>query len=196
MTIDKQNFDAHFLSRNLFPPEHSKDVFALEFLSNDPSILLSGGRSGILNVTDLRVPDFGQQADVIKHQSSITHIKQVNAHRIIVAGLESSLCQYDLRFRKGPKRTQAVLRYPDYQNSASIRIGFDIDLDNGVVAAAQEHDISHPHVQLFSLHGGHALRSEASRLGREGEFARISAGLEVVPCVRFAQDVEGKMKSL
>lgn len=160
MAIETQNADARFLSRKLFPPEHCRDVFAIEFLSEVPSVLMSGGRSGILNVTDLRVPDFGSQADVIKHQSSITHIKQLDTHRIIVAGLESTLCQYDLRFRKGPKRTQSVLQYPDYQNTASVRIGFDVDVESGIVAAAQEHDISHPPIQLFSLHGGHLLQSE------------------------------------
>jgi hypothetical protein len=166
MAIDKRNADAHFLSRKLFPPDHSRDVFALEFLSNHPSVLMSGGRSGGLNFTDLRVPDYGSQADVIKHQSSITHIKQLDAHRIIVAGLESCLCQYDLRFRKGPERTQSVLQYPDYQNTAHTRIGFDVDLELGVVAAAQEHDISHPPVQLFSLHGGYPLQSDVSGVGQ------------------------------
>jgi hypothetical protein len=206
LTIDKENIHTHFLGHNLFPPGYSGDVFALEFLSNDPSVLISGGRSGILNITDLRVHDFGQQADTIKHQSSITHIKQLDNHRIIVAGLKSSLCQYDLRFRKGPKRTQSILQYPDYQNTASIRIGFDVDPESGIVAAAQEHDISHSPVQLFSLHGGHALQSVVSGIGRErpdhwppkSVYPRYRPieSTEVVPCVRFVRDVEGKMKSL
>ena len=78
---------------------HPKDIFSLEFLDDNPSILLSGGRPGILNITDLRVPVFGRNADIITHPSSITHIKQLDAHHILVAGLNSSLRQYDLRFR-------------------------------------------------------------------------------------------------
>ena len=95
MCIDKQTIHGHFLSRKLFPPDHARDVFTLEFLAGFPGVIMSGGRSKILNITDLRVPDFGNQADVIKHPSSITHIKQLDPHRILVAGLESSLCQYE-----------------------------------------------------------------------------------------------------
>lgn len=207
MTIDKQNVDAHFLNRKLFPPDHARDVFALEFMSNEPSVLMSGGRNGILNITDLRVPDFGQQPDMIKHQSSITHIKQLDTHRIIVAGLKSSLCQYDLRFRKGPKRTRSILQYPKYQNTASIRIGFDVDVESGVVAAAQEHDVSHPPLQLFSLHGGHTLPSSLSLIGKEKAdyhtwpplYSPTQSLIEpssVIPCIKFVRDVEGRMKSL
>ena len=134
--MDKRNIDAHFLSRKLFPHGHAKDVFALEFLSNDPSVLLSGGRNGILNITDLRVPDFGTQADFIRHPSCITHINQLDTHRILVAGLQSSLRQYDLRFRKTAARTQSILEYPAYHNKSTIRIGLDVDLKTGVVAVS------------------------------------------------------------
>ncbi len=80
---------------------YPKDIFALEFLSDNPSVLLSGGRPGLLHVTDLRVPTFGYgNSDIISHPSSITHIKQLDAHRILVAGLDSHMCQYDLRYRK------------------------------------------------------------------------------------------------
>jgi hypothetical protein len=189
ITIDKQNVNAYFLNRDQFPAGHGKDVFALEFLSEVPSVLMSGGRNGILNMTDLRVPNFGAQADVIKHQSSITHIRQLDTHRIIVAGLKSTLCQYDLRFRKGPTRTQSVLQYPEYQNTAYIRIGFDVDVESGVVAAAQQHDISHPPIQLFSLHGGYPLQSNVCGFNPTLDH-------NVVPCLRFVRDVENRMKSL
>jgi hypothetical protein len=194
MTIDKQNIDAHFLSRKFFPDGHAKDVFALEFLSNDPSVLLSGGRNGILNVTDLRVPDFGTQADFIRHPSSITHIKQLDDYRIVVAGLQSSLRQYDLRFRKTAARTQSILQYPEYHNKSTIRIGFDVDLESGVVATAQEHDVNHPPIQLFSLHGGHVLKSDP----RRPTFANLAIMRrdDIIPCVRFARDDADRLKSL
>ena len=194
MTIDKQNVDAHFLSRKLLPDGHAKDVFALEFLSNEPSVLMSGGRNGIINLTDLRVPNFGTQADFIRHASSITHIRQLDDHRIIVAGLQSSLYQYDLRFRKTAARTQPVLQYPEYHNKSTIRIGFDVDIESGVVAAAQEHDGNHPPLQLFSLHGGHVLKSDP----RQPTFANLAALRhdDVIPCVRFARDNTDRLKSL
>lgn len=210
MTVDKRDYDAHFISPKPTPQTtYPTDVFALEFLSDNPSILLSGGRRGILNITDLRVPKFGLDADTIRHPSSITHIKQLDAHRILVSGLNSSLCQYDLRFRKidtpttpvprtnkkhrsrhNPSPTRSILEYPAFHNTASIQHGLDIDFDTGVVAVGQEHDSVHPAVQLFSLHGGHVLKSP-----RVEKFGLV-AEAQVVKCVQWARDVENRAKSL
>lgn len=188
---------------------HPKDIFSLEFLHDNPDILLSGGRPGILNITDLRVPVFGRNADIITHPSSITHIKQLDAHRVLVAGLNSSLCQYDLRFRKEETQstpwpqihqkhisrrnrlpTRYSLAYPDYYNEATIQLGFDVDVESGIVAAAQEEDEHHYPVQLFSLHGGHKLVSPfVSKGSYVGDVMNVK-------CLRFASDIEGRMKSL
>jgi hypothetical protein len=126
--------------------------------------------------------------------------------------LNSSLCQYDLRFRKAniysppriqdfPKQksrrnlnsTGSILAYQDYCNSSSIQLGFDVDLESGIIAAAQERDESHRPVQLFSLHGGHKLHSPyVSRPRPRGEDEDTTN----VKCLKFATDIDGKMKSL
>ena len=210
LTVDKRDFDTKWISPASCPASipqenHPKDIFALEFLSDNHSVLLSGGRQGILNITDLRVPKFGLNADVITHPSSITHVKQLDTHRIIIAGLNSNLCQYDLRFRKTESAptayrsnrqgtnhnyTRPILLYPGYRNNASIQTGFDVDVESGIVAAAQEQDPYHPAVQLFSLHGGHMLKSP--------RVAGVSTYDDTRPvkCLRFARDVHNKMKSL
>jgi hypothetical protein len=210
MTVDKRDYDTHFISPKPVPEErYPSDVFALEFLADNHSVLLSGGRRGILNITDLRIPKFGSDADTISHPSTITHIKQLDAHRIIVSGLNSTLCQYDLRFRKvdappppapfGRKYrsiynatpTRPILEYTGFHNTATIQHGFDVDLETGVVAAAQEHDaFVRPPVQLFSLHGGQMLRSP-----RLEKFDDLYTD-QVVPCLRFVEDCENRAKSL
>lgn len=210
MTIDSQTNDAHFITPrldNTQPQNTPVDVFALEFFSNNPSILLSGERKGILHVIDLRVPPFGSDADTILHPSCITHIKQLDSHRILVSGLYSSLCQYDLRYRKtdtsGPdyprkkspfgynaNHTRSILDYPDFHNSATIYHGLDVDLETGVVAVAQEHDSVHRPVQIFSLHGGHKLRSP-----RLEAFTLIYPD-QVMRCVKWVEDVKDRAKSL
>lgn len=209
MTVDKRNFDTYFISPK--PSSHEiypKDIFALEFLSDNHSILLSGGRRGILNITDLRIPKFGADADVINHPSCITHVKQLDMHRIIIAGLNSSLCQYDLRFRKlettlpqapvsqkqfksinNVKTTRPILQYSDFQNSASIQLGFDVDTEIGVVAAAQEQDATHSAVQIFSLHGGQRLSAPGLSMLPFNDSRNIK-------CVRFARDIDQNTKSL
>jgi hypothetical protein len=165
-------------------------------------------------VTDLRIPIFGPDPDIIIHPSSIIHIRQLDTHRIIVAGLNSHLCQYDLRFRKmdrtpqpqnsqvgraieieNPYPTRSIVQYPEYHNSANTRLGFDINIETGVVAACQEQftGTHYESVQLFSLHSGQSLDSPllSSKL-----FAPEEPDDCNINCVRFARDSDFKTKSL
>lgn len=72
-------------------PSVVDDLFALAFLTDNPSILFSGGRQGILALADLRIPIKTFRSDTITHPSTITHIRSLNAHQIIVAGLNVSM---------------------------------------------------------------------------------------------------------
>lgn len=170
LVLDKHSGDLSWVNFDRFPQHKSpKDVFALEFSADNHNILLSGCRKGILNFTDLRVPT--SNSDIINHPSTITHVRQLDKNRVIVAGLNSSLCQYDLRFLgettnftsspqipnksfRNRRITSPVVQYPGYHNDSSIHMGFDIDLETGTVAAAQEKDDFNPALRLFSLHGG------------------------------------------
>lgn len=196
LTYDKDGRMGWMKDRNLPTLHHPRDAFALEFLSSDqnPSILLSGGRPGWVNRIDLRAPVLTNT--LIFHPSSITHIKQVDEHRIIVPGLESNMCQYDLRYLKDCKdhfvrlqrmTTQPYLQYPEYKNGATISAGFDIDTESGLVAAAQEEDGYAAAIQIFSLHSGHKLASR--RLERF--YSKFTPN-----CLMFVRDVPGAMRSL
>lgn len=226
LQIDKESCDIHWLTpkapRNTDIDDDSgfpKDIFALDFLRNDPSVLLSGGRRGILSITDIRIPIFGRNSDSIRHPSCITHIRQVNDHRIIVAGLNSSLCQYDLRFRKlhasplfpqqrtgkgkdkqtaNAKWTRPILQYPDYYNSSIIPIGFDVDLESGIVAAAQQSKSGWGlgPVHLYSLETGQMLRSLENNAGTVGRSSEGESQNEWVQCIRFARDYGKSVKNL
>lgn len=181
---------------------YPKDVFALEFLSLggsnlNPSILLSGGRPGGVNRIDFRAPVLANDT-LVFHPSSITNIKQVDEYRIIVPGLESSMCLYDLRYlkefqddrRSVPRTiTQPYLQYLEYKNKATILAGFDIDTESGLVAAAQEEDVITPAIQIFSLHNGHVLASR--RLGLSYHLPQFTPN-----CLKLVRDVPGTMKSL
>ena len=215
LTIDKTRLDLHWTIRNII-----SDVWALQFLSDKNDVLLSGGRGGNLWLNDFKEPSsHGSMSKLISHPSAITHIRQLDPHRILVAGLENSLCQYDMRYLKLVEATSAktahrsppgyrthrhdqkatkthtrsVLQYPDYYNTATRDLGLDIDLEMGVVAAAQEANYLQPPVRLFSLWDGDTLRSPAleSRYGTSnnapGEHSR---------CLKFSRDVDNRMKSL
>lgn len=181
------------------------DIFALEFLPKNPFVLLSGERNSTLNLTDLRAPTYSlmRSTNNLIHPSSISHIKSLNQHQIVVAGLNSTLCLYDLRYRKEKPRprtrkpittkndmyTVPILDFPHYHNEASLLIGFDIDIEAGVVAACQEQEFgSYPPVQLFSLKSGHTLPGPRGRGKREWEPAWRTAA--------FVQDTRSNFKSL
>lgn len=167
----------------------------------------------MLNITDLRLPKYGPQADTIMHRSSITHVKSIDESRILVAGLNSSLCQYDLRFRKCPstfsqenshhwgrgkgrkKRapTLPCLDYPGYRNEAQIGIGFDVDLEVGIIAAAQDYD---SRINLFSLHGGHILNSRPAQSKIPDNRYIDSTICKGTRCLKFVQDTPNNPKSI
>lgn len=198
--------------------EGTGDVLALEFLSGGPGTFLSGYRSGKIDMVDWRV---SATRSLVQHPSSVTHIKHLDSNRIIVAGLASTLCQYDLRFLKDDityrtenwsdsslianySSTQMVLQYPEYYNTATINVGFDVDLEGGVVAACQEHKHGHEPVGLFSLWGGHALYSPNMEVAstfvwpHKSETWESIYNSEGVPwrSAQFVQDDHSKFKSL
>jgi WD40 repeat protein len=187
----------------------------VECLSHFPSVILSGARSGIINILDVRVPENQYQSghEGIMHPSAVVHIKQINGNLITVAGLDSTLCNYDLRFTKKQPRasswpnirsrrmaghgskpiysecTVPVLVYPEHENDAYIDLGFDIDPETGIAAAVQ-HDEANT-VKIFSLKTGGVLKTmDATRVGGSIDTANVKA-------VRFIQDKEERgMKSL
>jgi hypothetical protein len=214
LTIDKTRLDLKWLK-----PIVMHNVWALEFQSDKNDVLLSGGRGGFLQCNDLRDSrTLTDSSTIITHPSSITHIKQLDSNRILVAGLESSLCQYDIRYLKSDTGTRVVsheqpihrlatstsqttaksctrtiLQYPDYHNTATRNVGFDVDLETGVIAAAQEVNSVQSPVRLFSLWGGHTLHSTA--LERHYGSTSNPNG-DHVRCLRLCRDIDDRMKSL
>lgn len=181
---------------DMVAPYHSdrpKDIFALQYLPNHKDILLTGARRGILSVMDLREPQSGPTAAKIQHTSAIVHIKSLDEHRVLVAGCASDLSQYDRRFTKPwtsqftKALTPPYLTYPEYRNNGLIHTGLDIDLELGIVAAAEPST----GIKLFSLHGGHVLKN--IRLQGKGHNSRRHFN---TTCIKFIQDTPHRPKSL
>lgn len=213
--LDKTTLEGTYIQPHLANGDAytAMDVFALGFLSDNHNILLSGGRRGILDISDLRIPTFGPRAETMTCSSAITNIKSLDSNRVLVSGLNSMLCQYDLRYRKlerqnrtTPKKhkkwgktggvsntdtTRHILWYDGYNNTASIQHGLDVDLELGIVAVAQEHHNVHAPVEIFSLHGGHKIPMPALIDAFDG-----IGDDEIVKCVQWAPDIEHRAKSL
>ncbi|ETS77540.1 hypothetical protein PFICI_11414 [Pestalotiopsis fici W106-1] len=156
-----------------FPPQSCRDIFTVDFLRGHDMIILGGGRPGRCLVTDARVRDDHWQS--FQHGTSITHIKSLNQHHVLVSGTRNKMCIYDLRMVDREHRTTSdgpdkwkslhskqepalsLVDFPEYKNNAHIKIGFDVDIEAGIVATA--HDDGR--VALHSLQSGNQLESPA-----------------------------------
>ncbi|KAK8130162.1 hypothetical protein PG999_002542 [Apiospora kogelbergensis] len=152
-----------------------RDVFAIEFLNEHPSILLAGGRPGHLSIKDIRDRSDDTRDVSERLRAPITHIKSLNEHHVLVSGLKNAMAVYDIRDGTSHRnrnsnnnnssktnrhhRTFAhvlpVVAFPEYRNGPHIQIGLDVDRDNGIVAAA--HDDGK--VAVYSTQTGHRLKS-------------------------------------
>ncbi|KAF3012016.1 hypothetical protein E8E14_005488 [Neopestalotiopsis sp. 37M] len=148
-----------------------RDIFAVDYFRGHDSIILGGGRPGRCFVTDTRTTDAHWQS--FSHGTSITHIKSLNQHHVLVSGLQNKMRIYDLRMvdrqyrstdggtdewqtlHSGREPAFGLVEFPEYKNNAHIKIGLDVDLDTGIVATA--HDDGR--VALHSLQSGKQLES-------------------------------------
>ncbi|KAI8964996.1 hypothetical protein F5Y11DRAFT_314305 [Daldinia sp. FL1419] len=138
------------------PP--TSDIFSITFQSQNPNVLLFGGRPGRLFTGDLRC-QYPKWTN-IRVRDAIAHVKQVNDHKVLVAGLRDMLSVFDMRYCKTellhtkPRNVTAPLLNVDgYKNGPYLDLGLDFDRDSGVVAAA--HDDGK--VALYSVHSGRKL---------------------------------------
>ncbi|KAH6950486.1 hypothetical protein HG530_011113 [Fusarium avenaceum] len=133
-----------------------QEIFAQDFQEGNHNVLLAGGRQSRLWLTDIRASE--PQWSFAKHTSSISHIKSVNPHQVLVSGLQSSMALYDVRFlQRSPRGTRPLLKFPEHHNEAHFHIGWDVSPELNVVAAAQDNGT----VKLFSLKSGRRLRCPA-----------------------------------
>ncbi|KAM3450713.1 hypothetical protein MY3296_005867 [Beauveria thailandica] len=139
-----------------------QEIFAQDFQQGNHNVLLAGGRQPALWITDLRDND-PRRWRATPHDSTVTHLRSVSAHQVLVAGLRSSMSTYDLRFLGRPMPSgqatsrscsMPVLRFSGYENEAHVHTGWDVCAELGLVAAAQDDGT----VALFSLRSGKRVR--------------------------------------
>jgi hypothetical protein len=206
----------HFVMSSPIQPSGQRSaVLSVECLAQHPSVILAGARNGNIMSFDVRQRERQCQSNMesIKHPSAVSKIKQLNDHVIAVAGLNSTLCNYDLRFvqqrprekawphwhcsyTKGPESagdevSNPILLYPEHRNSAHVELGFDVDVEAGILAAAQ--DDPYRTISIFSLKTGQMLRS----LHVKDTQALSSCDKADVKALKFVQERgSGYMKSL
>lgn len=166
--------DVHTTREPTIPvPNSLHDVFAVDFQPGHPDVVLFGGRPGHLVFGDMR-----QKATKWKKlvfQDSITHIKTINEHQALVAGLRNTLSVFDLRYAEESmfakvhqskfvrrvvenslvRQLNPLVVMSEYKNGPYTKIGLDLDKESGTVAAAHDDGT----VALYSVRSGRRLPS-------------------------------------
>lgn len=106
-------------------PPVIKDVLAQSFHPTNSSLLLAGTRASTVHLIDRRAPPVSWSS--FRHSSSVTHLRCLEGsaasrgsspHHVLVAGLQSSLCIYDLRYLSpAPSPSQQI--QPSQRSSSS-----------------------------------------------------------------------------
>lgn len=141
------------------------DVFAVEFSPSEPSALLCGSRDGAMRLFDIRVrqTDAGRSNLVVRHKSSITHIRHLNEMTMVVHGPQKCAL-YDLRFphpgspsKAFAELTKPVMTYGQVHGGKGymLTLGFDVCKERQVMVVASEDQ----RVRLFSMETGNELDS-------------------------------------
>ncbi|KAL7906857.1 hypothetical protein GGI35DRAFT_457054 [Trichoderma velutinum] len=137
-----------------------QEIFSQDFQVDNHNILFAGGRQPRLWITDLRAPAAGWS--FVKHGSSIAHVRSINPHQVLVAGLRNRMSVYDMRFIQSNKNgtrdrvtSSPILEFPDYKNEPYFNIGWDVSTELNLVASAQDNGT----IKLFSLSSGRVMPS-------------------------------------
>ena len=158
------------------------EVLAVDWL--DANVLLNGCRDGTVRLWDARARGAEGTRSRVRHPSCVNHVRRLDAHRVVVAGLRRQMAAYDLRYiRTEDGRVDGVTRphvgFPAYGNKElnGVRVGFDVCGD--LVAAGTDEG----GVQIFDGASGREVR-----VGRGRDVGRRVGGL--ARCLRFVE-VEG-----
>ncbi|KAI0025761.1 hypothetical protein F4780DRAFT_789285 [Xylariomycetidae sp. FL0641] len=154
-----------------------RDIFAVDFQPAHRSVLRFGGRPGRLVTADLRVPaDKWPAAAAARLPAPATHVRALNEHQTLVAGLRSHLAVYDARFVKGgssssfsspPEAEPGAATFSRGDNkrtsrgSSSSNKGPPTDVDVPVLAFPAYRNAAHTRIGLDLDPGGSGLVAAA-----------------------------------
>jgi hypothetical protein len=129
------------------------DDVSLEWIT--PDIFAFNERRNKIRFIDRQHPKKQNTVLEFHHPTSPLHIARAShdGNAIIVAGLENSMCLYDIRFL-GRDKSSPVLSF-DYSNKMDDRLGIDVSLDLGITAASQDNQT----IKVYCTKTGAVLRT-------------------------------------
>lgn len=168
-------------------PENNRfTVTSVDFVHKHPRLVVAAGRHPVpwlVDLSDRSWHAFGGTSMVNAYDSSIridgqdrgednavTHARSAGEYHVVAASLNNKMLMYDLRYIKNPRSSReedvvaaALFRFRDYHKSSRLMgLGFDVDAELGLVAAAEEHDYYTGlggGISLFSLATGERVHA-------------------------------------
>ncbi|EON61814.1 hypothetical protein W97_01031 [Coniosporium apollinis CBS 100218] len=191
---------AHFDWTGSKTAETKSDVLALDWLS--PNLLAAGLRNASVMLYDMRS---GGSALRLRHNGVVTGLRRADDEtRLVVCGFPDALCMYDLRMSREPEAPQPgqsgkgkrdrqkpkmpptapLLRF-EYSNKYRYPLGFDVNAEVGLVAAAEDNG----RIQLYSLQSGKRVAGVPEVQGNRAEPHQIK-------CLRIVETLDRGTKVL
>lgn len=131
------------------------DALAVAAL-HDRHLLLAGFRNGAIFIYDTRDPQYKCVAS-FEHGSTVTGIKAVGEHYVVVAGLCDKLKLYDIRSTKtGTLTVVAVLEYAQFRNEHTTHTHMDISSDGSLLAVT----CGEGRIQIYDTWTGRLYRAK------------------------------------
>ncbi|KAL8718243.1 MAG: hypothetical protein Q9225_004601 [Loekoesia sp. 1 TL-2023] len=123
------------------------------------NLVLGGMRSGKVRMWDIRVNGANLR---FQHPSCVSHVRAIDEHKVLVAGLRHKLSMYDARFIKASPQSEQwsvfppsepLYTFPTYRMKEYLypRLGFDV-YKNMVASGTEDKK-----VQIFDLTSGREL---------------------------------------
>ncbi|CAD6583707.1 MAG: hypothetical protein ASARMPREDX12_001424 [Alectoria sarmentosa] len=109
----------------------SHGVTDVDWLS--PNVIMKGCKDGGVRLWDIRTRGENRESR-FQHPSQINYARRIDETTIVVAGHESHLCTYDLRFPSG----RPYMQFPSYQNRMLGRLGAGFDVYGDLAAAVTD----------------------------------------------------------
>ncbi|CAK7266846.1 plasma membrane H+-ATPase [Sporothrix epigloea] len=168
------------------PHNNRFTVTSVDFIHKHPRLVVAAGRHPVpwlVDLSDRSWHAFGGTSMVNGYDTSIridgpgrgednavTHARSAGEYHVVAASLNNKMLMYDLRYMKDPRSSReedvvaaALFRFRNYHKSSRLTgLGFDVDAELGLVAAAEEHDYYTGlggGVSLFSLATGERVHA-------------------------------------
>ncbi|KAL2890923.1 Myocyte-specific enhancer factor 2d [Ceratocystis lukuohia] len=137
--------------------KYPRNVFAHDFLHESPNVTVAGGGTGNLWTLDTRVKDI---VNVFSHGAGVTNLSVIGNHQVLVAGLKSRMCIYDLRYTRDSAAPANTTIHNNASSPRANSVAAESRRSHSIASAATPHTVFPGYINNARLGMGFAVSTE------------------------------------